>query len=63
MTKPTHKEVVAYQDRVTACTETKEIFAEIEGLLVSLGLPKDKFNDLETEHIYEILDLVLGKKK
>lgn len=62
--KATYAQAEEYYDKISACDEDPKSVAKIvRDMLSKHGIDETDFNELETEHVNELLGLVLGKKK
>ncbi len=61
--KPTFAEASEYRKQLLSLSESEDASGLMANLLESLGLPKDKFQSLEFDHVNEIMQAVVYSKK
>jgi len=61
--KPTFQEAREYRDDLKKLSESEDASLIIQKFLEKMGLPEGKFNDLEFDHVNEILDVIMSPKK
>lgn len=61
--KPTFKEAREYREELTKLGSESDATVVIESFLEKMGLPKEKFQDLEFDHVNEIMEFLLISKK
>lgn len=61
--KPTFKEASEYKDKLLKLDPNDDATEIMKGMLELLGLPKAKFDELELDHVNELMQVLLYSKK
>ena len=61
--KPRHGEIREFSEKYSLTEDNKVKSQIMIELLETLGLPKGKTEELESDHLTSIIDLVMGLKK
>jgi hypothetical protein len=61
--KPYFSETQDYKAKLQALPENDEVAPIIKAFIVKMGLPENLFEQLEMEHVSEIMGLLTGSKK
>ena len=61
--RPTFLEAEQYQEQLRASEKTDETTSVLKSFLEKMGLPKEKFESLEFDHVALILESLLTPKK
>lgn len=60
---PTYKEGKDYRDQLSALEKDADATEVLMNFLEKMGLPKEKFMELEFSHVNEVMEFLLGTKK
>ncbi len=60
---PTYKEFQEYREKLKALNENGDAAEVMKDFLASLGLAKELFDQLEIDHISQIMEALTSKKK
>lgn len=63
MKLPTYKEATEYRTELNALPTSSDAAEVIKKFLVAMGLPEAMFDQLEMNHVTEVLEFILAPKK